>query len=58
MITKTWPYFLCDIRHLFDNKGRRAHLTGQVAKALKEKASDLFSKPPQLKNHILAAQTA
>ena len=31
-----------------DNKGREAHLAGQVANALKEKASDLFSKPPTI----------
>jgi len=31
-----------------DSKGREAHLEGQVAKALKEKASELFSKPPTI----------
>ena len=40
-----------------DNKGREAHLTGQVAKALKEKAADLFSKPPTIERiDILAAK--
>ena len=29
-----------------DEKGRQAHLSGKVAKALKEKSSELFSKPP------------
>lgn len=31
-----------------DNKGRETHLNGEVAKALKEKASELFSKPPTI----------
>lgn len=31
-----------------DNKGREAHLAGEVAKVLKEKAADLFSKPPTI----------
>jgi hypothetical protein len=40
-----------------DNKGREAHLAGQVAKALKEKASDLFSKPPTIERiDVLAAK--
>lgn len=29
-----------------DNKGREAHLSGQVAKALKERSSELFAQPP------------
>jgi quinol monooxygenase YgiN len=28
--------------------GRDAHLSGEVAKALMAKASDLFAKPPQI----------
>ncbi|TMI95521.1 MAG: antibiotic biosynthesis monooxygenase [Bacteroidetes bacterium] len=40
-----------------DNTGREAHLAGQVAKALKEKASDLFSKPPTIERiDVLAAK--
>ena len=31
-----------------DEAGRQAHLTGKVAAALKEKASDLFAKPPEI----------
>jgi len=40
-----------------DNKEREAHLAGEVAKALKEKASELFSKPPTIERiDILAAK--
>jgi quinol monooxygenase YgiN len=31
-----------------DEAGRQAHLSGQVAAALKEKASELFAEPPQI----------
>jgi quinol monooxygenase YgiN len=41
-----------------DSKAREAHLIGEVAKALKEKASELFSKPPTIERiDILAAKT-
>ena len=40
-----------------DNKGRESHLAGQVAKALKEIAADLFSKPPTIERiDVLAAK--
>jgi len=40
-----------------DNKGREAHLSGQVAKALKERSSELFSQPPIIeKVDVLAAK--
>ena len=40
-----------------DSKGREAHLAGEVAKALKEKAADLFFKPPTIERiDILAAK--
>ena len=40
-----------------DNMGRETHLAGEVAKALKEKASELFSKPPTIERiDILAAK--
>jgi hypothetical protein len=29
-----------------DEKGRQAHLSGKVAKALKERSSELFAKAP------------
>jgi len=29
-----------------DNKGRQAHLSGEIAKALKERSSELFAQPP------------
>jgi quinol monooxygenase YgiN len=29
-----------------DNKGREAHLSGEVAKALKERSAELFAQPP------------
>jgi quinol monooxygenase YgiN len=31
-----------------DEKGRNAHLSGEVAKALFAKAEDLFAKPPAI----------
>ena len=31
-----------------DEQGRDAHLSGDIAKALMAKASDLFSEPPQI----------
>jgi quinol monooxygenase YgiN len=40
-----------------DNNGRDTHLTGNVAKALKERSSELFSKPPEIeKVDILASK--
>lgn len=37
--------------------GRQAHLTGEVAKALMAKASDLFSQPPSIsKIEVLASK--
>lgn len=40
-----------------DESGRQAHLSGQVAAALMEKASDLFAQPPSIeKVDILAAK--
>jgi quinol monooxygenase YgiN len=40
-----------------DESGRQAHLSGRVAAALKEKASDLFSQPPDIKKvDVLAAK--
>ncbi len=40
-----------------DEKGRQAHLSGKVAAALKEKASELFSEPPVIeKVEVLAAK--
>jgi quinol monooxygenase YgiN len=42
-----------------DEAGRQAHLSGAVAAALKEKASDLFSKPPSIeKAEVLASKVA
>lgn len=29
-----------------DNKGRETHLSGEIAKALKERSSELFAQPP------------
>src|SRR5215813_4601151 len=41
-----------------DDSGRQAHLSGQVAAALKEKASELFAKPPSIeKIDVIAAKT-
>ncbi len=40
-----------------DDAGRQAHLAGKVAKALMEKAPELFSKPPQIRKvDVLAAK--
>jgi len=40
-----------------DEAGRDAHLTGEVAKALMAKASDLFSRPPTIeKLDVLASK--
>ncbi len=40
-----------------NDSGRQAHLTGRVAAALMEKASDLFSKPPSIeKIDVIAAK--
>jgi len=40
-----------------DEKGRQAHLSGEVAKALMAKASELFAKPPAIeKADVLAAK--
>ena len=42
-----------------DEAGRQAHLSGAVAAALKEKASDLFSQPPSIeKADVLASKLA
>jgi len=42
-----------------DEKGREAHLTGEIAKALFGKAQELFVKEPQVdKLEILAAKAA
>ncbi|SRR6266404_6805225 len=40
-----------------DENGRQAHLTGPIAKALMEKAPDLFAKPPAIeKIEVLGAK--
>ena len=40
-----------------DNRGREAHLSGEIAKALKQRASELFSQPPTIeKLDVLAAK--
>ena len=40
-----------------DEKGREAHLNGDIAKALFAKAKELFAKPPEInKPEILAAK--
>jgi quinol monooxygenase YgiN len=40
-----------------DDKGRDAHLNGEIAKALMAKAKDLFAKPPDIaKPEILAVK--
>ena len=40
-----------------DESGRQAHLSGPIAAALKEKASELFSQPPAIeKAEVLAAK--
>lgn len=42
-----------------DDKGRDAHLNGDIAKALMAKASDLLSKAPDIqKPDVLAAKSA
>ena len=39
------------------NQDREAHLAGKIAKALEEKAADLFSKPPTIERmDILASK--
>jgi quinol monooxygenase YgiN len=39
------------------NKEREAHLAGEIAKMLQEKAADLFSKPPTIERmEILASK--
>jgi quinol monooxygenase YgiN len=40
-----------------DESGRQAHLSGQVAAALKAKASELFAQPPSIeKTDVIAAK--
>lgn len=40
-----------------DEEGRKAHLMGEVAKALMEKAHDLFLSPPSIEQiNVLAAK--
>ncbi len=40
-----------------DDKGRQAHLSGEVAKALMQKTDELFAKPPDIqKIDVLAAK--
>ncbi len=40
-----------------DESGREAHLSGQVAAALKQRASELFAQPPNIeKVDVLAAK--
>lgn len=40
-----------------DDEGREAHLSGKVAQALKEKASELFAQPPSIeKVDVLAVK--
>lgn len=42
-----------------DEKGRNAHLNGEIAKALMARASELFAEPPQIhKLDVLAAKEA
>jgi len=42
-----------------DEKGRQAHLNGEIAKALFAKASELLAEPPKIdKPEILAAKNA
>jgi quinol monooxygenase YgiN len=38
-----------------DESGRKAHLGGQIAKALMEKAGDLLASPPQIEQVSLLA---
>ena len=37
------------------NKDREAHLAGEIAKSLQEKAADLFSKPPTIERMDIIA---
>lgn len=60
--TITWYSFKIDestfgIFDTFENEsGREAHLNGEIATALMEKASDLLSEPPSIKKiEILSA---
>ena len=39
-----------------DEEGRQAHLTGEIANALKEKASELFSAPPVIEKVEVIAE--
>jgi quinol monooxygenase YgiN len=40
-----------------DENGRNAHLTGEIAKAIAARASELFAKPPEIaKLEILASK--
>jgi quinol monooxygenase YgiN len=40
-----------------DNKGREAHLSGEIAKALKKRTPELFTQPPTIeKVDVLAAK--
>lgn len=40
-----------------EEKGREAHLTGEIAKALMARANELFAKPPEIhKIDVLAAK--
>jgi len=40
-----------------DEKGRQAHLSGEVAKALMQRADELFAKPPDIQRiDVLAAK--
>lgn len=42
-----------------DEAGRQAHLSGRVAAALKERAAELFAKPPAIERiDVLAAKLA
>lgn len=42
-----------------DNSSRNAHLSGRVAKALKQKAPELLASPPMIeKIEVVAAKTA
>ena len=40
-----------------DEEGKQAHLNGKIAKALMDRAPELFSKPPQIEaGEVLAAK--
>jgi quinol monooxygenase YgiN len=41
-----------------DEKGRQAHLTGEIAKALFAKAKELFSKEPEIHQISILAEKA